>query len=382
MGKWLFKSILTGGTILGTASYALADSGTALMRIDVYKLLWGNFIIAWIEALIIYLIFRKKCSSLKFRRIWLFMIAANYLSMIVGRWMLLDYFAQWITGRLAVDSALYILRGFIISLFAASFIVTLILEWPFCLLAVRKVPGKFKASLTALFASQTATYALMVPVALWLGMYGAVTNVKADPAVVTDTRNDALIYYVDKGENAICSIRINGTDRKKLVELADVKNRRQFVLKREALDKPWSLYAESGDGDSRLLLKDISFPIVPVSRITPNDSLEIHVPSWFDGFDYRPAEHSPWIIDYAYYWLVLKNESTGERFNVSLDTPFIRWFIEGASMLPGDRVVFSFGRRIVLLDIETRRIGQITTGWLLFIAPDQSEEKPGPTQVE
>jgi hypothetical protein len=45
-----------------------------------------------------------------------------------------------------------------------------------------------------------------------------------------------------------------------------------------------------------------------------------------------------------------------------LDTPFISWYPERATLIPGDRVVFELGPNIVLLDMPTKRLAVLAEG--------------------
>jgi hypothetical protein len=45
-----------------------------------------------------------------------------------------------------------------------------------------------------------------------------------------------------------------------------------------------------------------------------------------------------------------------------LHTPFISWFMKNVTILPEDQVVFQMGEQIVLLDLNSRKIGFISKG--------------------
>jgi hypothetical protein len=105
----------------------LADTISPLVFAFMSRLLFGNFIIGIIEGLVIF----KILSATKKRAIWI-MILANYVSMFAGL-IVIDALGLGIASRLLLSTApLYNIYYFILLTPVFAYIVTVLMEWPFC----------------------------------------------------------------------------------------------------------------------------------------------------------------------------------------------------------------------------------------------------------
>ena len=68
--------------------------------------------------------------------------------------------------------------------------------------------------------------------------------------------------------------------------------------------------------------------------------------------------------------LIARDTKTGQEIRVGLDTQFATWLLNYPTVLPGDRVVFVANRQILLLDLNTRRLGAIAKGWEPIVIPN------------
>jgi len=87
---------------------------------------------------------------------------------------------------------------------------------------------------------------------------------------------------------------------------------------------------------------------------------------WGSFSRFLPEGRQKWevITEYwAYQGLKARNKKAGELLRIAFDTPFIvSWQARHATMLTESLVVYQLGDQIVLLDLDKRKIGLITSG--------------------
>lgn len=191
-------------------STMLGDVGTPLMWLGGLQLLWGNLLIAALEAWIIRRFFKPNGSK---HRVFHIMVVSNYFSMLCGMF-LLFMLGDLILRTLGGEDALYILPKVIVLMFAVSYLLTLILEWPFCFWALGERPNRFRESLKADLATQTASYLILLPLVLLASGFSLVTSGHPDRTFVSQAPDIATIYYLSPDRKSLWQVRLNGTRRK------------------------------------------------------------------------------------------------------------------------------------------------------------------------
>ena len=129
---------------------ARADAGTPLMWATALHLVIGNFFIGFFEGWLLSWIFKL--------RVWvciLAMIPANYFSAWVG-----GYFLNAAVTR-SLPFTLYNAWPWIWTMVAFTYLMTLILEWPFIHFCFRKEPGRWRKSLRGNLLVNSLSYALL-----------------------------------------------------------------------------------------------------------------------------------------------------------------------------------------------------------------------------
>jgi len=358
------------GTLLKTAAlsavfllfpfYAYANAGTPLMWFTMMHLVIGNFLIGLGEGTLIILIFKtRKVATLSI------MILANYVSMIAG-FMTIEYIREPVGRFIMNDAPLYHAPRALIILIMFLFILTIILEWPFCLWILKKKPRRLKVSLTASAIVQTVSYAVIVPMYLSVSPISLYTEVKLDQTF-SFANNNASVYYISDDDGNVRSVRTDGSDRRKVLD-TEITGLYAWLFVRETADgKHRELWVEGyPDEDSEtLLIKDFTDKTVGLQA----DEDGLNVPGkWFNDLgvvDFRPEGQKQWEVrtgDWAADGLTAWNTATDEFLSVALETPFMSWYARNAAILPGDQVVYQLDDQIVILDIRKRRMGLLATG--------------------
>ena len=106
--------------------------------------------------------------------------------------------------------------------------------------------------------------------------------------------------------------------------------------------------------------------MAPLTR-WDGEVIEDQPDSWFNlgVADYRQPDKRQWKARTG-FWAIeglhAENEKDGKKFYIALETPFVQWYMRSVTILPGDQVVFQMGDQIVLLDLESHKMGLVTKG--------------------
>ena len=141
--------------LLLTPATAQANAGTPLMWATLLHLFIGNLLIGVFEGYILGAVFK-----LPMGRCIRELIEANYVSMWLGGLLLLGCLSSLIPVDLS--SGRWIYPGLIL----LSFIVTLLIEYPFVLSAFKDVQGRRKLALKGTLLTQSLSYIIL------FGWYG------------------------------------------------------------------------------------------------------------------------------------------------------------------------------------------------------------------
>jgi len=334
-----------------------------MMLSGCYNLLLGNILIGVWEGLLVSWAFKVPRK----RTIYL-MIAGNYASMIVGMILIM---AMGGYSALGWDSDVYAVRRQVALGAAASLGATLVVEWPFFILALKSCSRRLGKSVLANVLAQVASYAVLIPVAVAMGQFGVLTDVRIDPNVVSEAGEDATIFYTLPREDAVYRIRLNGTKREKIAALDRSKGWGNLCLMQEAATGKWNVCVDL-DREVEVLLRDVALPMVPdVVQDANRPFSHMIVPRAVDKpIDYRPIAQRHWQVEMDWLNLIARDTKTGQEIRVGLDTQFATWLLNYPTVLPGDRVVFVANRQILLLDLNTRRLGAIAKGWEPIVIPN------------
>lgn len=143
--------------LLVTPIMVLANAGSPMMWFGLIHILLLNLIIGIIESRIINYLGVKN-------RIWL-IILANYISMFVGMVVIAPYFASVFGNKdfwgAITSKGQYELDGFIIGMFI-SLIATMIIEFPFALISVKKKENRNALLKPFLIANLATNFAMFI----------------------------------------------------------------------------------------------------------------------------------------------------------------------------------------------------------------------------
>lgn len=294
------------------------------------------------------------------------MIAANYFSAWVG-YFLLSTILQ------PIDLDLCNLQQWFWAMVAISYLGTLLLEWPFVALCLRKVPGWLLKSIWGCFVVQSVSYLAI------FGWYWAATqdsflsNVAVVPLSEITVPEGWMLYYLSESDDnayvsdlgtesprMVCDLeRAQPSD---LLWLYATKSRTEtdrYDLVAQCRSKEW--------GNLVTVLSGFTTATVPTpldkSGMPEPHSLErlprVEIPgSGKMGQSGWKCQSKPWDSH-----MLLENPEDGSVLGVSVETPLVWWYPSHAVQLPTGQVIFQLGwSQICILDPDARKVALIVKG--------------------
>lgn len=335
--------------ILAQNSYA--DGGSPLVFMTAGHLFFGNAIIGVVEGLILALVFRARIL----RCIWV-MILANYASMIAGLLGLLSL-GSVLENFITIDYLLFSM----IALGLGSYLITVVLEWPFCYWALEAESRRRRRALIASTLVNAASYAILVPLYLSVSETSLITGVKVDHVANIAGGTKACVYYVADDGHTVSRIRLDGSNRQRVKTFnfsADIPA--MTICSRAGIPCLAALVPEQSSGASQASWTPILDTIPGVTAsCRPCDSIDFTYRP--PNVDLRQPNHRNWEI-YEAGSLWADNRETGQGISLSMETLAFHWAFQNLTVLPGDQVVCQLGKQIVLVDLSSCRIGLITRG--------------------
>lgn len=333
---------------------AYADAGTPLMWASAFHLLFGNFIIGIAEGLLLAFLFRLRgtpCVAI--------MIAANYFSAWVGGVVLISA----ITSSLSLD--LYNAWRWLWCMVAISYVITLVLEWPFVAFCLRNTNGWFRKSIWGSLVVQSASYLVL------FGWYWAASGktLYTDLAIVLPSAislpKDATLYYIAENNRDVYARDLESGETRKICELtSSEKSGRLFLCESRVAAGHWDLTAGP---DPLLERPDPNLSNRIVSAGLKCSVAEPLLAGLRPGGDVPrfPADKSGW--EFYFGWMAGRlqgdNSMTDRSLLVSLDTPFLRWPVFCPTQLPSGQVIFQLGsNQVCILDPDERKVALLAKG--------------------
>lgn len=310
--------LASGLVILLSPSLALANAGTPLLWATGFQLVFGNALIGIGEALIAARFVRNARAA----DLCPWTIAANYVSAIGGL-LVLSRLVRWADPVVLGSEPLYHAPRFLLLLLGAALALSIVIEWPFFALALRRSKASPRRILAATACAQAASHAVLVSAALVLGTASVYTIGQPVRGIDFAVSKEADVRFLSLDGSAEWRIRLDGSPATKLRDIAaGERDGRLAVRGREARDFGPAL-----------------------------DLRAEHDRIWSVATGFWPGEG-----------LRARSARTGARTRIALELPGLRWSARYATVLPGEQVVYQLGRQIVLLDLATRRIALLAIG--------------------
>ncbi len=336
-----------------------ADAGTPLMWASMIHLVVGNAVLGCIEGLILAWVFGlKKAKTLSL------MVVANYFSMLVGMGAITGL-GSVIVGEYLGEQILFYALAFVWCMLGVSFLLTIILELPFCWIIMGEKENRFQLSFKASLIAQVVSYILLVPM-YWLASgTSLLTQLEIVPPIDfyvsgTPTR----IYYLTRG-GEIHSINPDATHDQIVYSSLSASERGSLFFHRDINRPGWDLCTKPNrwSDEHKIIVPNVlnhsprpkqmygSYP--DSGELEKNEAVSLR------------SNGSPGNV-FTGGWPIEGIRFGSERGGIgnwfAVDTPFLSWTTLSATVLPDGQVVFQLGPQIVLLDLAQKKIGPIALG--------------------
>lgn len=341
-------------------STAFANAGTPLMWATMGHLVIGNALIGTVEGLLVSALLKtsRPLSGIVF-------VGANYASAWIGGVLL--------TGQLAdrVDITIENLRLWFCLLVLAAFVLTLLIEFPFCWLLVRKQDRSIRKALKATLLINLASYLVL------FGWYWAasgtsmLTQLEIVPAAQLRPPKACALWFISRDGKQILRGDLAGEHVDTVREVsATHRDDRLFARVNDhgRFDLLLHLHAErEADEKSELVLADFA-ALAPIDERRRDTADAKPYGTWFN-FGAVPSLGAAG-ADWRYrtgFWaaegLSGVNEKTGERVHLALEIPFAAWMTRNAVQLDGGLVLLQLGHdQICLLQPTQKKIALVARG--------------------
>jgi len=362
-------------------STAFADAGTPLMWASMLHLVFGNAIIGLFEGMLLARIF--KCSAW---RSVLALIPANYASAWVGMLLFSGVFKPLPDITKIPDITIENIRFWFCSFVVFSFLVTLVIEYPFFWYVMRFQERRLVRAAKATALVNAISYVFLFG---WYWMASG-TSMMTQVQVVSPgsltPRDEYALFFISTDGSQILQTDLDGQHRSVLCAVV-APHRDDRLFARQNPETGYDLFVHLDSKDRDKVREDLiaaNFSdLAPVDwRISQGHS-EKTEGTWFNlGPAPSLASKSDWEFSTGFWpveGITAENKKEEESLGFSLETPFAAWIIRNATQLEGDIVVFQLGEnQICKLDPASKRIALIARGKGPIVAKLKNPPTPAP----
>jgi hypothetical protein len=323
----------------------------------------GNALIGLFEGVILARLF-----SLKKTRTVALLIAANYGSAWAGGFLLRTIILPYLHMDLNTGW-----RWFWVLVFA-TYLLTLVLEWPLVALCLRGSADWFRKSLKGNLIIQTCSYVALFG---WYWLASG-TSLYTKFEVVSPQElslpESVLLYSISDHDGNVYSRSLANIQSHRVFELRSTNENDRLLVQPAASAQAglWTLLAriEVQDArDGKLVEIEKRFAGQAVCDWRASQDPPRYEGTWFNFGDVPrlgDAEKSDWEFRTG-FWPIEGLRGTNNAKHLSLhlsfETPFGAWTVRNATQLPGGKVLFQLGEdQICVLDPEAKKVALLTHG--------------------
>jgi len=258
---------------------------------------------------------------------------------------------------------------------AATYCMTLLLEWPFIALCFRGIQNWFRQSVRASLVVQSASYILL------FGWYWLASDIslytRMDIVAPADLAlpESVHVYFISPADGNVYKRQLTGGSGQKIFELNSTERYDRLFVRPNITDSNrWDLVAHL-DGYGAHLVDVLTNMMVEAAQERRSSSytgtpLNEGTTLRNSGGAQRlgSATNSHWKF-WAGFWpmpiegLEASNETTGESVRFSYDTPFGAWRVQNTFHLPSDKALFQLGDdQICAFDPVRRQVALLWKG--------------------
>ncbi|HIK52834.1 MAG TPA: hypothetical protein IGS17_18195 [Oscillatoriales cyanobacterium M59_W2019_021] len=352
------RSVILAVAIALFPSPVLANSLTPVIEAAFVHLLVGNFLLGAVEGFLLSKWFGTPRGNSQ-----AILVVANYASALLGHILLANRLSTM--PQVTLENVLVWLWIFV----AIAFVLTLLIEYPFFWLLLRKQEKAFRKSLKATIVIHCISYLLLFGWYATSSVTSMANQLDVVPVVQLQPNEEYLLYFISSDGKQVVRSDLEGKQQEIVKELRKIeKNPALFMCKNQ--EGQIDLVAKEG------MLKEIvlsdfthSLPTLKYANSGFNSPLmDSKNPCYsnMSGMVPKLTENTNW--DYqTVFWatrgIMGDNKANLSSFNFGLETPFAWWYVRHATHLEGDYAVFQLGEDgVYILQPQEKKIALITRG--------------------
>ena len=412
--KQFWRILLFTLLTMTLTNVAYANVGPAiLLRFSIHF-----FFLTWIiglgESVLLCILFLE-WRLCRVGRIIISMIAANFASALLGQLFVRSTYAARIMGDITIENLIPALWTMVY----VTFVLTMIIEFPFFLLALYGRKRLVLKAVAATLFAHCISYTLLFNHYTPYDVISMATKLEVVPATVFEMEEDYDLYYISPDGKYVLRSGLTGSNKevvttldmdgvpdrlcaypKKVVEeIQEGKEGEDHkTVSRVCWESGFDLYVLMNVDEvykTNLLIENFS----PRSAVRLYDGAykgEWDIPTKRDWGHFRTFENVKFpelfssssdngtlsVDKDVLYTKMKKKDSTllvkdWREAMFSIDTPFVQWLIRNGTHIAGDYGVFQLGKdQICILDPEKKRIALIARGFGPVVAKPPLEEIP------
>jgi hypothetical protein len=351
------RSVVSMLVLVGLLAWpqaAWANAGTALMQSALWHLIVGNAIIGVLEGSFLRVWFKGETHNTTVS-----MIAANYVSAWVGGFLVCGWVAR------SIDMNLNNGWAWFWGMVGLSYMVTIVLEWPFVAYCFKGARQWVRRSIQATLLVQTVSYVLLFGWYWLIGGTSLYTKMEVvDPSEIR-LPPDVDVYYIGQDDGHIHRRSLATGVEETVVQLGSTNQYDRLMIRPAQADSNrWDLLARL---DARSQWDVQTVPILTNLIVGANDDHDLGHSSRLGPVpQIGSATNSAWQFKtrvWATPGMIGENRSTGERVQLSWETLYAIWSARNAVHLPTDKVLFQLGRdQICVFDPATKQVALLCRG--------------------
>ena len=361
--NWLKALVVL--TLVSCSTVALGDTGTPLIWAGMFHLMIGNGFVALLEGWILARVFK-----LPKKRCVLVLIAANYFSAWVGALLLPRLFEKYATDIYHGLRVTWYLVGL-------SYLMTIVLEWPFVAFCLRKTDNWFIRSIKGSLLIQSASYLILFGGYYCLSGTSLYSQMSVVAAENINPPPGIILYFISNEDGDLYRCELGSAENTKVLALRSTNVMDYLNLDASSADtNRLDLLIRNGNhGSSKL---PTAFAIVDFST---TDSIPLHEAwgswqygRWGQAMRISSATNSSWRFGWAHWndigvWGYQKEK----RFSIAYGIPFGGWSPRRVVQLPRDQILIQLGdHQICLADLPNKKIAIVRRGYgMLAFQKDQ-----------
>jgi hypothetical protein len=364
------------------AAPAYANLGSGIVVAGYSHLIFLNFVIALVEAVAAVLLLRIPAfrtrwlgqigtapsdsiglqiypSALGVGKAYIPLLLANLVSAFIGL-VIMAELSESDLSWISLSIMRYVLIGFIF----ATWLLTILIEWPFVRVLINATKLTFAkpvfAALVLCVVINTISYIGLFFHYKIAGDTSLITQAKYDPAASFLKNKPGHVYYIDSKTGVVYQMNLDGSEKESLHIKAD----RLLVTHNKTPDF-WDLRSLSG-----VVLK------LKVSRKTTNLGYSSRTQSghlvdidptrdWYMR-ELRDKKTAGYDLErrngMVFAGFTATNKQTGQKQDIGLETVFSLSTSGDVNLLPDDIIIWRMGNRILAYDLKTNQVSQLALG--------------------